>query len=204
SRDVVDRTVAPGVAMPADYHYLVGILTPSDDAESVLDSLERPIAPFRPHSHPHPDAGATEVITETQAALPTLRHRRSLEPGKNPRSIAMAHRHDGDPGDAHRVDGQSARTGHRRPARGARVAVAVEDRAALHSVLVAHRTRGVHLPDRVAVVTWVAVDDQGSRTVQLCFACLDAAIGAPVPGDGDLAQDADPQRVKGAIVSGQT
>src|SRR5690606_30132599 len=50
ARDIVDRAVPPGIAMPTDNHDLVGIFTPSDDAERVLDSLERASTALRPRS----------------------------------------------------------------------------------------------------------------------------------------------------------
>ncbi len=81
-----------------------------------------------------------------------------------------------------------------------RIAVGVEDAAALDPVAVSHRSFGVHVAHDEAVVLRIAVDQQRDRAVLLRFARLDAAERSPVAREGDLAFHRHTHRIELRVV----
>src|SRR6185437_4564005 len=88
------------------------------------------------------------------------------------------------------------------PRRG-RIAVGVEHAAPLNAAPGTHRALGIHVAPDVSVFARIRVQNETEGAVALGFACLDAAVRPPVPGDHDFSFDADAERVEGLVVLDQ-
>src|SRR4029077_5657669 len=90
-----------------------------------------------------------------------------------------------------------------RPARRRGIAVAVHHAAPLNAVGVAHRPFGVDVAPEVGALLPTGGDDQSHGAPLLRLARLDAAEGAAVARDGDLAAHADAERIERLVVFDQ-
>jgi hypothetical protein len=124
---------------------------------------------------------------KSEPALPTPRHSGALDILEQLGGVAVADRHNRDVRDVHFVGREAWNAGCASITRRRRIAVRVEDAAALYTVAVSHRPVGIHVAHDETVVLRIAVDQQGQRAVLLGLARLDAAERPPVARNRDLA-----------------
>ena len=201
--DIVRRARAPRVAVATDQHHLVWKLASTHNAERVVDRLQRARGAIVANEDPRLHWPRSDVISERQSTLPTLRQHTATNSAQQFRCVAIADRHNRNVRNLHLAFGKPHRPRLARIGRRGRIAIAIQHAPALHSARRPHRAFGIDIAADEAVVLWIAVDDQRGRAVPLGLSRFDATKRAAVARDGDLAANRNAKRIELDVVLDQ-
>src|SRR5206468_6235738 len=96
STHIVRRSRRPSIAVPSDNDQLVGKLNTTNDAERVVNRLERLRRAVIRHRDPRTYGSGPNVVVKGKAALPATRHAHTPGFLQELSRVAVADRDDGD------------------------------------------------------------------------------------------------------------
>ena len=190
----IDAAVDPRITMVADDHELIRERGAGDASGDRPDRTHRVV-----HLHPHADDGRprADAIRDRQTSLPRGRRLGSLQRVEEHPRVSPRERRAHDLRQRHGVRGVDAPgAGHRRPARGQRIArhaEVVDDAAALDVAFRSPRAVGIGLALLEPIVCRIGVDEEARCAALLGRERLESAIAVRhrVPHEHDLALHVD-------------
>ena len=188
ARKGIACTVDPRIMVVAANNPLIRQRGTGNRRDHVVERLPVPVEADRQMCHRH--AGA-DFISERQAAAPALRHKLAVQRLQKRSRIRIRDRqHRNLRNRLHLVERNQLRPRHSADARSLRIARIdwhIHHAATLRALCGPHRTFGVSVAAKVAVVARIGVDDATHRAVLCRDLGLDAAPGLAVPSNHDRA-----------------